>query len=188
MRGNTSKKFYKWINLIVIGIVLFGCNANDASSIDLSEVEMIFWENQSWETGGGKSRLSIWADGKSEIMVVPDAYFRHRTERLRLRNGWTMRNDERGVYFVKKNVFPAEVARKKFMQALEAGLHLLETFKPDYLDGSGTVVGIQINGDLNETVIPMFLDRQKGTENHQRFLAVSKILSDFDTQPYNIQN
>ena len=62
MRGNTSKKFYKWINLIVIGIVWFGCNANDASTIDLSEVEMIFWENQSWETGGGKIRLSIGAE------------------------------------------------------------------------------------------------------------------------------
>lgn len=52
-----------------------------------------------------------------------------------------------------------EVAREKFQRAFEAGIHLLESFRPDYVDGEGTLVGIQIHGELKETVVPMFLDK-----------------------------
>ncbi len=41
-------------------------------------------------------------------------------------------------------------------------------------------VGVHIDGKLIETVIPMFLDRHKGSSNHKRFMAVSRVLSDFD--------
>lgn len=99
-----------------------------------------------------------------------------------------MEPGRKGPYFVRKNVFPENVAKDKFDQALVAGIRLLETFKPDYVDGSGTLVGVQIDGELKETVIPMFLDRHQGSANHKRFVAVSKVLADFDRHAYDIQN
>jgi hypothetical protein len=178
----------KLLILIVLSIIPLGCSSQSAPSFNASDVEMIFWEQQSWETGGGRNRITIWADGRSEVMVVPDAYFRPSSQKLRLRDGWVMKRGERGHYFVHTNVFPVKVAKDKFDQALTAGIHLLKTFKPDYVDGSGTLVGVQINGELKETVIPMFLDRHRGSENHQRFIVVSKVLSDFDRQAYDIQD
>ena len=92
-----------------------------------------------------------------------------------------------GVSFIRDPAFPEDLAREKFRRAFEAGIHLLETFRPDYVDGSGTLVGIQIDDKFNETVIPMFLDKQQGTRNHKRFLAVSKILSEFDVDAYELK-
>jgi hypothetical protein len=181
-------KSCKWLILIVFSIIPVSCSSQTAPSLNASDVEMIFWEQQSWEVGGGRSRLTIWADGRSEVMVVPDAYFQPSSEKLRLRDGWVMKRGEKGLYFVRTNVFPVKIAKDKFNQALAAGIRLLKTFKPDYVDGSGTVVGVQINGELKETVIPMFLDRHRGSANHQRFIAVSKALSDFDRQAYDIQD
>ncbi|MFQ5846091.1 MAG: hypothetical protein ACE5IQ_00280 [Candidatus Methylomirabilales bacterium] len=91
-----------------------------------------------------------------------------------------------GVFFVREPAFPEDAARDKFLKAFEAGIHLLETFRPDYVDGSGTLVGIQIDGKLKETVIPMFSDKNKGTRNHKRFLAVSTILANFDAAAYDL--
>jgi hypothetical protein len=99
-----------------------------------------------------------------------------------------IKQGENNLYFVRANIFPLKVAKDKFNQALAAGIGLLQTFRPGYLDGSGTVVGVQIDGELRETVIPMFADRDKGSANHQRFVAVSKILSDFDRHAYDIQD
>ena len=181
-------KFCKWLILIAFFIIPVNCSSHTTPSLNASDVEKIFWEQQSWEVGGGRSRLTIWADGRSEVMVVPDAYFQPSSEKLRLRDGWVMERDEKGLYFVRTNVFPAQVAKDKFNQALAAGIRLLKTFKPDYVDGSGTVVGVQENGELKETVIPMFLDQHKGSANHQRFIAVSKVLSDFDRQAHDIQD
>ena len=98
-----------------------------------------------------------------------------------------MKKDAQGLYFIRENVFPENVARDKFNRALAAGIHLLETFKRDYQDGSGTLVGVQIGGVLKETVIPMFLGPHKGSVNHNRFVAVSEVLSDFDRRAYDIR-
>jgi len=46
--------------------------------------------------------------------------------------------------------------------------------------GSGTLVGVGIDGKLIQTVIPMFLDQDRGSVNHKRFITVSKVLSHFD--------
>ncbi|UCD90699.1 MAG: hypothetical protein JSW04_04525 [Desulfobacterales bacterium] len=98
-----------------------------------------------------------------------------------------MKKSQEGIYFLRTNVFSGKVAKDKFNQALAAGIHLLKTFRPNYVDGGGTLVGVQIKGELKETVIPMFLDQHTGSANHQRFIAVSKVLSDFDRQAYDIQ-
>ncbi len=90
------------------------------------------------------------------------------------------------MFFVREPAFPRDVAREKFTKAFEAGIHFLESFRPDYVDGNGTLVGIQIDSKLKETVIPMFLDKNRGTRNHKRFLAVSDILANFDVHAYEL--
>jgi hypothetical protein len=186
--GIADMKFCKLFILIAVSIIPVGCRSQTAPPLNSSDVEMIFWEQQSWEAGGGRSRLTIWVDGRSKVVVVPDEYFQPNSERLHLRDGWVMEQGEKGLYFVRANVFPQNVAKDKFNQALAAGIGLLQTFKPGYVDGSGTVVGVQINGELKETVIPMFLDQHRGSANHRRFIAVSKVLSDFDRHAYDIQD
>lgn len=79
-----------------------------------------------------------------------------------------------------------DVDREKFQRTFEARIHLLESFRPDYVDGEGTLVGIQINDELKETVVPMFLDKNQGTRNHKRSLAVAEILADFDIDAYEL--
>lgn len=181
-------KSYQWLTAIALCTVTIGCNSQSGTSSDNSKVEMIFWEAQSWEAGGGRSRLTLWADGRSEVVVVPDAPLLLKSKSLHLRDGWRMEQGNKGPYFVRENVYPQNVAKDKFDQALAAGIRLLETFKPDYVDGSGTLVGVQVDGELKETVVPLFLDQQKGTANHKRFIAVSKVLAEFDRQAYDIRN
>lgn len=94
----------------------------------------------------------------------------------------------RGFHFIRTNVFQEEVAREKVRQAMTVGIHRLKTFRPGYLDGSGTLVGVGIDGKLIETVIPMFLDRDRGSVNHKRFVAMSEVLSDFDRHAYDVRH
>ena len=160
-----------------------GCGQKPPPPMDMSTVEMIFWEYQSWESGGGSHRLTIWADGRSEVSVRLADHIQYRPEQLILREGWTFTEAK---HYVRRDVFSKGITRGKFEEALRRGIHLLETFQPDYVDGSGTLVGLRINGELKETVIPLFLDRNRGSENHKRFIAVSEILSDYDWQAYDI--
>lgn len=178
----------KRVSLITLCFILLGCSAPPASALSPPDIEMIFWEYQSWEVGGGRNRLTIWANGRSETIVVPDAYSQGSPETLHPREGWIMKKGAQGLYLLRENVFPEDVATHKFDQASAAGIHLLKTFNPDYVDGGGTLVGVQIDGALKETVIPMFLDRNKGSANHKHFIAVSEVLSDFDRHSYNIRN
>jgi len=179
-----SRKVGIVFTICIIGA--FGCVAEPGRTTVPQGAEMLFWEWQSWETGGGRNRLTIWKDGRSQIMVVPDAYTRGHPERFHPRPGWVMVEKPGGVLFVREPAFPKDVAQEKFTKAFEAGIHRLESFRPDYVDGSGTLVGIQIDGKLKETVIPMFLDKNRGTRNHKRFLAVSEILADFDIDAYEL--
>lgn len=151
-------------------------------------VEMIVWEHQNWETNGGFERLTIWNDGRSEVVVVPLRYAPGGQENLQPRHGWEKirRENPPHVEFVHKDIYPPEVARAKFNGALEAGIHLLKYFKPGYVDGSGMRVVIQTKGRLTETVIPMFLDADKDTLNHKRFLDVSEVLGGFDRNAYEV--
>ena len=169
------------LTILIVGVI--GCTAEPTMP---QGAEMFFWEWQSWETGGGRNRLTIWKDGRSQILVVPDAFTRGDPKRFRPHRGWMMAEKAGEVFFILRPAFPEEVARDKFQKAFEAGIHLLESFRPDYVDGSGILVGIQINGKIKEKVIPMFLERNQGTANHKRFLAVSEILSDFDTDAYDL--
>jgi hypothetical protein len=151
-------------------------------------VEMIVWEHQNWETNGGFERLTIWKDGRSEVVVAPLRHASGGQENLRPKRGWkkVKRKSPPRVEFVRKDIYPPDVARAKFRSALVAGIHLLESFKPGYVDGNGTRVAIQTEGRLTETVIPIFPDAERGTMNHERFLAVSEVLGEFDRNAYEV--
>lgn len=151
-------------------------------------IEMIVWEEQNWESNGGFERLTIWSDGRSEVVVAPLRYSHDRQENLRTKIGWEriQHKSPPHVEFVRKNIYTTDVARAKFKEALAAGIHLLEFFTPSYRDGGGTLVVIQIKGQQKNISIPMFMDSEKGTLNYKRFLAVSAILGGFDKSAYEI--
>lgn len=169
---------------IAIPVITTGSELNPIPD----EVEMIVWEHQNWETNGGFERLTIWSDGRSEVVVAPLRYSHDGQENLRTKIGWerVQQKSPPHVEFVRNNIYPPDVARTKFKKALGAGIHLLESFKPGYRDGSGTRVVIQTKGQQKEIIIPMFVDREKGTSNHKRFLAVSAILGGFDKSAYEV--
>jgi len=150
-------------------------------------VEMIVWEKQNWESNGGFERLTIWSDGRSEVVVAPLRYSHDSQENLRTKIGWERikHKSPPHVEFVRKDIYPPDVAQAKFKEALAAGIHLLESFMPSYRDGGGTLVVIQTKGQQKKISIPMFMDSEKGTLNHKRFLAVSEILSGFDKSAYD---
>jgi hypothetical protein len=150
------------------------------------EVEMIVWEHQNWETNGGYNRLTIWRDGHSAIEVAPFGHIPGGRSNLLPKKGWTEERSDHIVIFVRRDIYAPEVARSKLQRALEAGIHLLEAFRPGYHDGGGTRVVVQINGLRKETVVPMFMDGDKGTINYDRYLAVSKVLDGFDTDAYDM--
>ncbi len=79
-----------WIVFAIWIIGAFGCATDPGRTTVPQGAEMLFWEWQSWETDGGRNRLTIWKDGRSQIVVVPDAYTRGHPERFRPRQGWTM--------------------------------------------------------------------------------------------------
>ncbi|MDH3237217.1 MAG: hypothetical protein OEM47_01610 [Deltaproteobacteria bacterium] len=178
-----------------IGLIIFVCFiavpviTTGSEPIPIPDgVERIIWEHQNWETNGGFERLTIWSDGRSEVVVAPLRHARDGQENLRPKKGWERVRQESPphVEFVRRNIYPPDVARAKFKEVLAAGIHLLESFKPGYRDGSGTRVVIQTKGQQKEIVIPMFMDREKGTSNHRRFLAVSEILGGFDKSAYEV--
>ncbi len=143
------------------------------------KVQMIFWEKQNWEPGGGSERLTLWLDGRSEILVKRPGTL-HKP-----RPGWIAERQSSGACYRKNNPLTAAQTRERFIAALKAGLRELKTFATGYNDGSGIVVGVEVEGKLKETIVPMFLHPEEpnnqGSENHRRFLAVQKALGSFDT-------
>lgn len=149
---------------------------------------MIVWERQSWEANGGFERLTLWSDGRSEVVVAPLRYDPDGSARLRAREGWEMieHPSPPHVEFVRKDVYPADVARRKLTAALAAGIHRLRSFGPGFVDGGGVRVVIQANGQRSETIIPMFTEAQMLTPSYKGFSAVSEVLDGFDTSAYEV--
>jgi hypothetical protein len=168
---------------LIVSSPLVNAADNDPA---VKAVEMIIWEYQNWEPNGGYKRLTLWKDGRSAVEVVPSAKIPSGPTNLLPKKGWTAVREEHQIRFVRKNIYPPEVATAKLRQAVEAGILHLKTFRPSYLDGSGTRVVVQINGKQKETVIPMFMDKDKKTDNYRRFTAVSKILNGFDADAFKM--
>lgn len=161
-------------------------------------VEMIFWEDQEWSPPNDQSRLTIWADGRSEILLSQASG----PYGPPLKDGWTVASERRNPKFGhfhsvlrRENPLPKDEAQRRFQAALAAGICDLKTFKVTYCDGGGTLVGVQINGTTEQTLIPYFYSRvklsdlvsddpgSKGSLNYRRYEAVTKVMGDFDRNP-----
>ena len=142
--------------------------------------ELLVWEEQNWETGGGACRLTLWADGRSEMRVFPTSFAR-RQGGLRPLPGWSPEADEHGALsFVRREVFSEAEGRERFRRAWQAGIVHIEPFTPDYLDGEGTRIELHVDGRVDEKVIPLFLGERFGSPDHHRFQAVAEILGPCD--------
>lgn len=169
------------LTAMVCGEVSTSQPASQSAEINPTDVTMIFWEKQSWQANGPSARLTLHADGKSEIMV------RQFGPSVTPAPGWRLERQGQWNTYRKDNPYPPEETRQKLKAALDAGILLLRSFPPGYEDGSGTLVGIEAGGRVKQTIIPMFIhpgekDNQ-GSENEKRFRAVEKILGGFDADP-----
>jgi len=151
-------------------------------------VDMIVWEYQNWESNGGFERLTLWSDGCSEAVVAPLAYAPDDQHNLQPNSGWDRLPYQypHHVEFVRTGIYPPDVAQAKFRAALAAGIERIEPFRPGYVDGGGIRILIRESGREREIVVPAFSDREQGTANHRRFLAVSRILGGFDRNAYTV--
>jgi hypothetical protein len=181
--GTTDRTIPYFMWLIVATLLSVALEAGPAQSQPTTEnpvpVQMIFWEKQNWEPGGPSERLTLWADGRSEITVKQSG----KPKKPKVK--WSVREEKPYTIYTKVLPYSTDEASLKFSAAIAAGISELRTFSPDYADGSGTLVGLSVNGKLTQTVIPMFLhDGQqdnKGSENEKKFLAIDAILGKFDT-------
>lgn len=146
--------------------------------------ELILWEIQNWETNGGYKRLTLWRAGYSEIEVVPQAKLSGDKNPYTPKPGWEMIREGDTIRFVHRNAYTPNQARTMFRQAIRAGIRRLTSFRHTYKNGGGTRVVINLEEKRTEIVIPYFSDRQKGTTNHKRYLAVSAVLDNFDTDAF----
>ena len=153
-------------------------------------VEMIFWEN--W--GSDRSRLTIWADGRSEIVVdtgdgpialIPSTINTgNNVVAAKSKPGWTVVSGEAGAaVFRKSNPYSKSRASAMFHAALAAGFCQLKEFQQGYDDGGSTTIGMQIKGVLTTRNIPNFLpsDIRLMPLNYRRYCDVEKILGGFDS-------
>ena len=150
----------------VLGLVACGVEATPP----LDQVEFVFWETQSWETGGGTTRLTIWADGKSEMRVYPGPAHLFPGSRLQARPGWQESTAPSGITFVNTSPMTPTEARQRFAAAVQAGISLLETEKPEYVDGGGVLLGARVGGELHQATIPTFNEHLR---QQTRFDAVA---------------
>jgi hypothetical protein len=168
-------------------LIAFGLLVVSFANAQAASPDMIFWEGQSWQSNGPSSRLTLWSDGRSEISFKRFGTLLS-TEQLNPR--WQMREEKPMTVFYQSNPLAPDEAKARFHAALEAGIADLKTFPPGYYDGSGTVVGIETDGQLKQTTIPMFLHEgekdNKGSENEKRFLAVKAAFGTFQGNPTTV--
>ncbi len=161
--------------LLMLIIVLALANAAEGRQ----GASMIFWENQHWDGSGNSERLTLWADGRSEIAV------KRRGEPHPPKKGWTATHDGQWTVYRRMDVYPPGKVNEMLTAAISAGIERLKSFPPGYSDGSGTLVGVESSGQVTKIVIPLFLhevqSNNKGSENHKRYLAVEKAIGEFDT-------
>ncbi|MCP5115692.1 MAG: hypothetical protein GY953_33105, partial [bacterium] len=128
----------RWIALVMLLWSTPGLSRADS--------DFVFFESQSWETGGGKTRVTVWADGRSEILTTPDRYFE--LCNLEPLAGWSRRGDD----FVKRDHLSRAAAMTRLEAAIEAGATTLLPVLPDYDDGEGYLVGYRVGGVTGEVV------------------------------------
>ena len=71
------------------------------------------------------------------------------------------------------------MARNIFREAVQAGITLLKSEQPEYLDGGGVLLGAKVEGVLHQATIPTFNEQ---LDQETRFKAVGQVLQDFPKQ------
>jgi len=173
---------YRVLAAVLIVFAAWSACAADSKGAQ-AEVELIFWESQSWEDGGERARLTLWADGRSETRVTRSVG----QTAPKAKPGWTVEVKKNDATFTRKNPLSVDEAKEKFKQALDAGIRELKTFKITYNDGGGTLIGVKCKNDerATETIVPMFLkegaENDNGSENHKRYIKVERVIGAFST-------
>lgn len=168
--------------MVLVGLILAPYVAATAGN-----VEMVYWEDRDWQGGGTAQRLTLWADGGSELSETQSLA---PAESQQLKPGWKVRGSaEHPVYYL-LNPLPKAEAKKRLDAALSAGMQKLKTFAPGYYDGSGTRIGIKTDGKLHEITIPLFImpgvQDNRGSDNYFRAMAVKKAFGNFDATPFKL--
>ncbi|MBI3839708.1 MAG: hypothetical protein HY288_17440 [Planctomycetia bacterium] len=97
------------------------------------------------------------------------------------------------IHYIRNYPFSREDAKKKYAEAVAAGIQQLRAFPPQNADDDVTVIRLGIKRKETRIEIPEFYgegeaDNNIGSENHKRFLAIEKILGDFDTNALTTEN
>ncbi len=163
------------------GIALAGCADEELPSLE--QVDSVFLEDQSWETGGGTARLTIWADGRSEIRVYAGPAHLYPKSLLKPLPGWQKLDAPNATTFIHPNPFSPTEAKQKLAAAVQAGISLLQSEDPQYLDGGGVLVGVQVNGALHQAVIPTFNEELR---QRVRFDVVQRALAEFPQEAFEV--
>ncbi|MBI3839473.1 MAG: hypothetical protein HY288_16255 [Planctomycetia bacterium] len=145
-------------------------------------VEVITWESRNQESDGVFERLIVGSNGRSEILVA----------RLgkpgKPKPGWTVRDDGLRSYYRRMNPLPEAEAKRRFTDAVAAGVKELQPFPSSDDDDIAVVVTIRGSSSTTEFVIPASACDQQSdnnrSENHRRFFAVEKILGSFDVDAF----
>ncbi|MFQ5507567.1 MAG: hypothetical protein ACE5F1_22625 [Planctomycetota bacterium] len=146
--------------------------------------EKIVWEDQNWETGGSFHRLTIWADGRCEAVVGVPGFQGRDPSVLRAEPGWKLEKEGRSLRFVRQQPHARDLAKQKFSQALELGIHEVRAHEAEYLDGGGIRIGVQIKGKMHEVTTAWF-ERKRDPECYDRLHALAELLGDFPRHAYS---
>ena len=102
---------------------------------------------------------------------------------LRPLPGWRKLDAPSATTFIHPNPFSTNEGKQKLAAAVKAGISLLQSEDPQYLDGGGVFVGVQVNGALHQAVIPTFNEELR---QRVRFAAVERALAEFPQEAFEV--
>src|SRR5262249_32674142 len=128
--------------------------------------------------GGGRSRITLWGDGRSEISVP------RRGQPMEPHPGWSIaEQSEQWSIYRKTDSLPADEVQHLLKEAREAGIERLETYTgPVVADDAPSVVHIRRNGKYREIIIHSSGD---ASANGRRCLAVAKVFEQIDLDAFD---
>ena len=153
-------------------------------------VVLISWEEHPARPSSIASYcLTIWSDGRSEVVVTPTPPLLRLRSRMHLRPGWVWHDQT----MVKLNALDRTQARLKFEAALGLGMHLLRSEESPSADpGATSRADIMTLVEENNRPISACFAAEDLTphpcvwRNLRRFWAIQRVLADFDRQAFDM--